>query len=93
MPTFQCDLCGTEFEAAKKKRFCCREHQSKAFVNLYVPAPGPKEFNGIVIVKAPKLGWVRNTEYILPTNVDFFQAKINVGSDGTIKKTALRMIR
>ncbi len=93
MPTFQCDLCGTEFEAAKKKRFCCREHQSKAFVNLYVPAPGPKEFNGIVIVKAPKLGWVRNTEYILPTNVDFFQAKINVGSDGTIKTTTLRIIR
>ena len=92
MPTFQCDLCGKEFEAAKKKRFCCREHQSQAFVNLYVGIPGPRDFNGMVIVKAPPKGWVRNTEYILPINVDLFQAKINVGPDGTIKKTLLKMI-
>ena len=92
MPTFTCDLCGKEFEAAKKKRFCCREHQSKAFANIYVGLPGPSDFNGMVIVKAPKLGWARNNEYILPTNVEGFQAKINVGPDGSIKKTALRII-
>ena len=92
MPTFICDFCGKEFEAAKKKRFCCREHQSQAFANMYMALPGPRDFNGMVIVKAPRLGWVRNNEYILPTNIEGVQAKINVGSDGRIKKTALRMI-
>jgi hypothetical protein len=89
MPTFECDLCGKKFEALKKRRFCSPEHRNKAFANLYVSLPPSTGYEGNIIVKAPKLGWVRNSEYMLPSNEKMFQVKVKVGPDGYVRPTVL----